>query len=150
MKKELKVSAIKDGTVIDHVPAQYTFKIAGLLRADSLRNVVSVAANLDSRKVGKKGIIKLGGMRLSEKDAQKIAVLAPNATLSVIRNYKVISKTKLSLPDRITGIVKCINPNCISNREPCERRFNVEKKSPVQIRCFYCERLMSKEEIRVL
>jgi aspartate carbamoyltransferase regulatory subunit len=150
MKKELKVSAIKDGTVIDHIPAQHTFRIAGILKADMLKEVVSVTANLDSRKIGKKGIIKLSGMRLGDREAQKIAILAPNATVSIIKNYKVENKRKLELPETITGIISCINPHCISNREACEKRLLVEKKAPVALRCAYCERLMTKDEIKVL
>jgi aspartate carbamoyltransferase regulatory subunit len=150
MKKELKVAAIKDGTVIDHIPAQYTFKIAEMLKADSLRNIVSVAANLDSKKIGKKGIIKLAGMRLGDKEAQKIALLAPNATLSVIKDYKVVHKKKLELTDQVVGLVRCFNPNCISNKDKSEKRFLVEKKTPPALRCVYCERLMAKDEIRVV
>jgi len=150
MKKELKVAAIKEGTVIDHIPAEHTFKIAEMLRADSLKNVVSVASNLDSKKIGKKGIIKLGGMRLGDKEAQKIALLAPNATLSIIKNYKVVQKKKLELPDEVIGIVRCFNPNCISNKEVVERRFAVERKSPPALRCFYCERLMTEDDLKVL
>jgi aspartate carbamoyltransferase regulatory subunit len=149
-KKELKIGAIYEGAVIDHIPIEYTFKVAEILNITSMKNVVSIASNLDSKKLGKKGLIKIGGPGIDERDVQKIALIAPNATLSVIKNYKVVQKTSLKIPNDLRDIVRCFNPNCITNKEPVETIFKVESKSPLRIRCHYCERAMQKDEIRVL
>ncbi|MEM4267255.1 MAG: aspartate carbamoyltransferase regulatory subunit [Candidatus Woesearchaeota archaeon] len=148
--KELKISAISVGTVIDHIPPQYTFKIAEILNIDKTAHVVSVANNLDSKKLGKKGLIKIGGVFLSSKDIQKIALVAPHATISKIKNYKVFEKNRVVVPDELEGIVKCFNPNCITNIEHIKTRFYVIDKINLKIFCRYCERSMTREDIELL
>jgi aspartate carbamoyltransferase regulatory subunit len=150
MKKELKVSAIQDGTVIDHIPVVNTFKIAEVLKLGDLKNPVIISSNLDSRKLGKKGLIKVGGLLLNERDVRKISILAPGATLSKIHNYKVVEKSKLTVPFEVTDVVRCFNPNCISNKDKAPSKFTLINRSKMMLRCNYCERLMSKDEIRVL
>jgi aspartate carbamoyltransferase regulatory subunit len=148
--KELNISAISDGTVIDHIPAEHTFKVVAILNLPSFRQVVSIASNLDSGKMGKKGIIKVGGLSLRERDVQKIALLAPDATLNIIKDFKVIKKRKLSIPPELDHIVKCFNPHCITNREPVPTRFTVETKEPLTLRCRHCERVMKREEMELI
>lgn len=150
VKKEQKISAIKEGTVIDHIPVQYTWKIAEMLDVVQMRNIVSVSTNLESKKMGKKGLIKIGGAVLSEKVIHKISILAPGATLSVIKDYKVMQKTKLTVPYEIIDVVRCFNPNCITNKDKAQRRFTLINRSQMMLRCNYCERVMTKDEIRVL
>lgn len=148
--KEIRINAIREGTVIDHIPAEYTFKVAEILKITHLDNVVSVASNLKSRKLGKKGIIKVEFLDLKDTVAQKIALIAPNATLSTIKNFEVIEKKKLDIPQEIYNIVKCFNPNCITNNEKVKTKFLVESKKPLAIRCYHCERFMTKEDIELL
>lgn len=148
--KELKISAIREGTVIDHIPAEHTFKVADILKVNEHNNVISIASNLESKKFGRKGIIKVGGLNLNEKDVQKIALIAPNATLNVIENFKVIEKKKLDVPEELYSIVKCFNPNCITNNENVKTKFLVESKKPLVIRCYHCERCMTKEDIELV
>ncbi|MBL7054809.1 aspartate carbamoyltransferase regulatory subunit [Candidatus Woesearchaeota archaeon] len=149
MKKELKVSAIKDGTVIDHIPSNAAFKVAEILDLEKINKIISVATNLRS-KTGKKGIIKVGGKILTKDEFDKIAVIAPEATVNIIHDYEVKEKIKVSLPDTLNKIVKCSNPSCITNNENVNTRFYVIKKDPLKVRCHYCERSMEKEEIQMI
>ncbi len=148
--KELKVSAIDNGTVIDHIPAEKTFVVAEILDLSGIGNIISIATNLASSKLGKKGIIKVGSKILSEEETNKIALFAPQATINIVKNFEVVEKRKVSLPQEIRGIVKCFNPNCITNVEEVTTLFRVVKEEPLQIRCHYCERLMGSEQIVLL
>ena len=150
MKKEVSISAIKDGTVIDHIPANTTFKVADILDLKGIRSIISVATNLSSKQMGKKGIIKIGGKNLTTEEVNKIAIIAPKATVNIIKNYEVKKKLKVSLPEVINKIIKCSNPNCITNVEPVETKFYVLSKNPLKVKCHYCERSMNKEDILLL
>lgn len=141
MKKELKVPRIKDGTVIDHITAGNAVKvlhILGIPRTSS--SVVSVAMNVKS-KYGKKDIVKVENRELDPKEVDKIALIAPKATINIIRDYEVAKKHKVKLPSEIIGIVSCSNPTCVSNaKEPVESRFKIISRDPPKIKCYYCER----------
>ena len=150
MKKELSISAIKDGTAIDHIPSNETFKVAKILDLKGIRSVISVAANLPSKHMGKKGIVKIGGKYLTQEEVNKIAIIAPHATVNIIENYEVKKKLRVSIPETINKIAKCSNPNCITNVEKAETKFYVLTKDPLKVRCHYCERDMNKEDILIL
>ena len=150
MKKELTISAIKDGTVIDHIPSNATFKVADILDLGGIKSMISVAANLPSKQIGKKGIVKIEGKYLTQEEVNKIAIIAPHATVNIIENYGVKKKLKVSIPDEIIRVVKCSNPNCITNVEKIETRFSVLRKNPLKIKCHYCERDMNKEDIEIV
>ncbi len=147
--KELKISAIREGTVIDHVPAKQSMKVVEILNLDNHRDVLSIATNLRSKKVGKKGMLKIGGKSLTKKEFDKIALIAPKATISIIKNYKVVDKQIVDVPDELDNIAVCINPNCITNHGSVRTRFKVVNKKPIKIRCEYCERFMSQQEIEI-
>lgn len=149
IKKEIKIAPIKDGTVIDHVPNGLCFKIIEIMEINPVENAVSVGTNLDSEKIGKKAIIKISGKFLSEEELAKISIIAPNVTMSIIRDYNVEKKTKLRLPDEIRGIIKCNNPNCVTNRENVETKFYVVDTDSVKIKCNYCEREIEKCDIKL-
>jgi len=150
MKKELSVSAIKDGTVIDHIPSSATLKVVDILDLKGIRSIISVATNLSSKTMGKKGIIKIGGKDLTKEEVDKIALIAPNATVNIIKDYDVKQKIKVALPSTINKIIKCSNPNCITNNEEVTTKFYVLNKNPLKIRCNYCERNMEKDDISLL
>ena len=150
MKKELTISAIKDGTVIDHIPSNATFEVADILGLKGMKSMVSVATNLPSKQVGKKGIVKIAGKYLTQEEVNKIAIVAPDATVNIIENYNVKKKLKVSIPDQINKVIKCSNPNCITNVEKIGTRFSVLSKAPFKIRCHYCERDMNKEDIEIV
>lgn len=148
--KELKVSAIREGTVIDHIPSDYTFKVVEILGLDELDSVLSIASNLDSNQIGKKGIIKVGGLSLKDEDVQKIAVFAPNATVSMIEDFKVKEKGKLQMPSELNNIVKCANRSCITNHEKVKTKFKVESEDNLVVRCHHCERCMTRDEMKLV
>ena len=150
MKKELTISAIKDGTVIDHIPSDAAFKVAKILDLSGVKGIISVATNLSSKAMGKKGIIKIGDKSLTKDEVDKIALIAPNATVNIIKDYGVKQKIKVEIPEEINRIIKCSNPNCVTNNEKVATKFYVLSKEPLKIRCHYCERNMEKEDITLL
>jgi len=139
--KELKVTPIKNGTVIDHIPPGFALKVLHVLNIpEETSSAVSIAMNVKS-KMGKKDIVKIENKELDKREVNKISLIAPKATINIIRNYEVVKKHRVQLPDEIVGIVKCSNPTCISNsREPVESRFTLVSKDPPHIKCYYCER----------
>lgn len=141
MKKELKIPRIKDGTVIDHITAGNAVKVLRILGIpEKTTSVVSVAINVKS-KLGRKDIVKIENRELDPYEVDKIALIAPKATINIIRDYDVAEKYKVELPDEIAGIVSCPNPTCVSNaNEPVNTRFRVICKDPPRIKCYYCER----------
>ncbi|WP_457754256.1 aspartate carbamoyltransferase regulatory subunit [Thermococcus sp.] len=145
---ELKVSAIKEGTVIDHIPAGKGLKVIEILNLDTLNGgTVLLAMNVHSKKLGRKDIVKVEGKYLSEEEVNKIALIAPTATVNIIRDYKVAEKFNVEVPEKISGILRCANPNCISNHEYVVPKFYVISKEPLKVRCHYCERTMEEGEI---
>ncbi len=149
MEKTLKISAIREGTVIDHIPSNNTFKVAEILGLKEHDNIVTVAMNLPSKKIKKKGIIKVGGKFLSKQEVNKIAIIAPLATLNIIKDYEVKEKIKLTIPDIINELIKCSNPNCITNLEQVPTKFFVVSREPLKVRCNHCERSMISEDIEI-
>lgn len=147
--KKLEVSAIEEGTVIDQIASKSTFKVANILNIQGIDQVVLVGVNLSSKKLGKKGIIKIGGKILTQEEVNKIALIAPDATVNIIEDSELVRKFKVALPDSIEGIVKCFNPNCVSNHQKIQSRFHVINKNPIKIRCHYCERLMGTDDIEL-
>ena len=145
MKKELKVVPIKNGTVIDHISAGQALNVLHILGINAKTDaVVSVVMNVRSGKMGRKDIVKVEDRELKPEEVDKIALIAPNATINIIRDSEVIEKHKVYLPEFIEGIIRCSNPNCISNaeREPVVPRFVTLSTNPPRFRCFYCERIM--------
>jgi aspartate carbamoyltransferase regulatory subunit len=143
MKKhnELTVSAIKNGTVIDHIPADTLFKVISVLKIDTMETTITIGNNLSSTKLGKKGIIKMDEKYPSIEDINKIALFAPNAKINIIKDYKVSDKKNVSIPKTITGIFKCMNPKCITNFEKMTTKFDViEKNGKLQLKCHYCDK----------
>ena len=150
MKRELKISAIGEGTVIDHIPADATFKVVEILDLQNHNGIVSIATNLQSKSMGNKGIVKVAGKGLTQSEVNKIAIVAPDATVNIIKNYDVREKIKVKTPDVIDNVVKCSNPVCITNNEQVATKFYVVKKDPLKIKCHYCERSMGKDDIEII
>ena len=142
--KELKVSAINKGTVIDHIPAGRGLKVLEILNL-SEDSTILVAINVRSGKLGRKDIIKVEGKILNEEEVNKIALIAPTATVNIIENWEVMEKRKVEIPDEIIGIIECANPNCITHYEEVKPRFKVISKKPLKLRCHYCERTMEED-----
>lgn len=145
MGKELKVVPITNGTVIDHITAGQALNVLRILGITTKTDaVLSVVMNVPSKMMGKKDIVKVEDLELKSEEVDKIALIAPSATINIIRNSKVTAKHKVYLPRSIEGIIRCANPNCISNaeREPIISKFVTVRENPPQFRCFYCERIM--------
>lgn len=147
-KTELKVKPIKNGTVIDHITQNRALNILNMLNLPDNETPIMVAINVESSDMGRKDIIKIEGRELSQEEVDKLVLLAPKATLNIIRDYENIRKSNLQLKDEITDVVKCSNPNCITNsNEPIQNRFYVQSKEPVILKCYYCERSMDYDDI---
>ncbi len=145
--KILNVSALENGTVIDHIPSENLFKVIGILGLDKIPNMITFGANLDSKKLGKKAIIKVSEVFFKDNEINKISLVAPHASLNIIKNYEVIEKSEVTIPEEIVGIVKCINPQCVTNNEPVTTRFFVQNKQTVALKCHYCEKITSQAEL---
>ena len=148
-RQELYVRKIKDGTVIDHITSGFSLTVLKILGIDGKKGeVVTAAMNVESKAYNHKDIVKIQDRELKPAEVDKIALIAPNATINIIRNFGVTSKEHVKLPPVIKGIVKCDNPSCISNsREPVEPHFGVDQKEPVRLRCYYCGHVMEREDI---
>jgi aspartate carbamoyltransferase regulatory subunit len=109
--------------------------------------MVLVGFNLESDRLGRKGIITVENRRLTSDEVNKIALIAPKATLNIIDNFHVVEKKQVELPECIERVVKCINPRCVTNKEDIETRFAVVEEVPPTLRCDYCERVMEPSEI---
>ncbi len=150
MGKELKVAALKNGTVIDHIPADKLFKVVYILHLDTCLNQITLANNLESTKIGSKGLIKISERALAEDETNKIALIAPNAKINIIRDFAVVEKRPLSLPEEIREIVQCVNPNCITNHQPVTTRFHVLNiDGDIMLKCHYCEREVRRDEVKI-
>ena len=149
-KKELQVAALENGTVIDHIPSEKLFTVVSLLGLEHMSNNITIGFNLQSKKLGKKGIIKIADKFFTDDEINRIAVVAPNVKLNIIRNYEVVEKRELTLPDELIGIVKCANPQCITNNEHMTTRFHVIDKDQCVIRCHYCEKEQERKDITLL
>jgi aspartate carbamoyltransferase regulatory subunit len=148
--KQMSVSAIQNGTVIDHVPARNLFKVIQILGLDKINNQITFGTNLESKKLGSKAIIKISEIFFEDEDINRIALVAPDAKLNIIRNYKVIEKKVVEVPDNIVGIAKCMNPKCITNFESVTTKFLVVAKKNLMLRCHYCEKITNQENLEIL
>ncbi len=147
MDKALQVSAIKEGTVIDHLPAERLFDVINILGLYNSTDMITFGTNLDSKRLGKKGIIKVANRHFEGKEIDKIALIAPHANLNIIKNYEVVEKRLVEIPEEIISIVKCFNPKCITNNENVETRFQVICKNPIELKCFFCEKITHEKEV---
>lgn len=147
-KAELYVKKIRNGTVIDHISSGYALDVLKILNITGKENnTVAVVMNVPSKLIGKKDIVKIEGWELRPEDVNKIALISPNATINIIKEYDVVEKKTVNLPRDIKNIVRCSNPACISKKEPVDSLFHVTKVEPVRLRCHYCNRTMEKRDM---
>ena len=149
-KTELLVAALENGTVIDHIPSEPVFTIASLLELEKLGSSVTIGYNLHSNKVGKKGIIKVADKYFSDEEISRLSVVAPNVVLNIIRDFDVVEKKEVIIPDELHGIVRCGNPKCITNNEPMPTHFHVVNKEEGTLKCHYCEKEQNKSEVKLV
>lgn len=146
--KKMAVAALENGTVIDHLPCGTVYKAVRILGLENTRNSVTIGDNLASKRLGLKGIIKVADIELDEAALNRIAVIAPKAVVNTIRNYEVVAKKTVELPDVLVGVVRCSNPKCITNNEPMATRFDVENGQ--SLRCHYCNKTVRPEAADIL
>lgn len=151
MKNELAVAALERGTVIDHIPLSAVFKAVKILGLENTPHAVTIGCNLASAKLGNKGIIKVADMEFDDATINRIALIAPTAVINIIRDYHVVEKHPVALPDTIVGIVRCANPKCITNNEPMATKFDVVSREPnTVIRCRYCNHSVAGDQAKIL
>lgn len=146
-KKELAVAALQNGIVIDHIPCEVLFKVVNILGIQNMGNGVFIGNNLSSRSMGHKGLIKIADLDLPKEILNRIAVIAPSAVINIIKDYEVVEKHKVELPEDLFDVVKCNNPKCISNNEPMKTHFHVIDPGKITLRCHYCERIINHDEV---
>lgn len=139
-----------NGTVIDHIPADKLFAVVNLLNIPMMGNNVTIGYNLESKKLGKKGLIKISDRFFTDDEVNKISVVAPNVVLNTIRDYNVVEKREVRMPDEIHNIIKCNNLNCITNNEPMATHFYVANRDTHTLKCRYCEKEVSLDDIKLL
>lgn len=146
---ELRVSKIKDGTVIDHIPGGFALDVVKILGVTGKeKRVITIAINVPSKRFGVKDIVKIEGRALSSRDVNRIALVAPHASINIVRDYAVVEKLVVKLPREIEGIVKCVNPCCISNSdEPVVSRFYVKQEEPLLLKCHYCGLTLEQTDV---
>lgn len=147
-KKEMVVSAIQDGTVIDHIPTASVYQVIRILGLENYTDEVLIGNYLDSGKLGKKGIVKIKNRHFNRAEVDKIALVAPFATIINIKDYKVVDKFRAEIPDHIDNVVRCANPKCITNSEVVPTRFDIVDKENLKLRCHYCEKFTTKETMK--
>ncbi len=147
-KAVLSVAAIKNGTVIDHITAGHALDIIRLLRLPAEHRQVTVGLNLPSKKMPLKDLVKVEGIELSKDDVNRVAILAPQATINIIKQYAVVKKFHVEVPDLIERLFPCPNPSCITNHESMTVSFmTIKAKKDLWLCCRYCEKKFSQEEL---
>lgn len=149
-KKELQVAALENGTVIDHIPSDKLFTVVSLLDLQHLDSNITIGNNFESKKLGKKGIIKIANRFFTDEEINRLSVVAPNMKLNIIRHYEVVEKKAVEMPEELKGIVRCNNPKCITNNEPMTTWFHVTDKQNGILKCHYCEKEQQIENIKLI
>lgn len=151
MKREtLQVAALENGTVIDHIPSSKLFDVVNLLHLENVRSEVTVGFNLKSKTMGRKSIIKIANKFFTDAELNQLAVITPNVTLCIIRDYEIVEKKTVVLSDVLKGIIRCGNPKCITNNEPMRTLFHVINKEEGICCCHYCNQQQKLEELKLV
>ena len=149
-EKEMLVAAIKNGTVIDHIPTEKTYQVVNLLGLEQLSTPVTIGYNYRSKKLGRKGIIKAEDKFFTDEEISRLSVVAPNMVRNIIRDYEVVEKKTVTTPDELRGIVKCNNPKCITNNEPMPTLFHIVDKDQGILKCHYCEKEQDINKVQLV
>lgn len=149
-KTERQVAAIKNGTVIDHIPAEKTYQVVNLLQLETLETPVTIGYNYPSNKIGRKGIIKVSDKFFTDEEISRLSVVAQNVVLNIIHDYEVVEKKTVKTPDELRGIVKCNDPKCITNNEPMSTVFHVVNKEKGILKCHYCDKEQFIEKVELV
>ena len=148
-RKELVVSALENGTVLDHIPAENVYKALDLLELKGIESQITIGINLASKLHGRKGIIKIADKYFTDEEINRLSVVAPNIVLNTIHNYEVVEKKRVETPSELHGIIKCNNPKCITNNEPMATYFTIDKVKGL-VRCHYCDKEQRLDEVTLV
>ncbi len=149
--KKMEVSAIENGTVIDHIPPTALFKVIEILHLDKIEDQLFFATNLRSNRIGKKALIKIVDRYCNDYDISYLALVAPTARISTIKNFEVVDKSQIEPPQEVSGFVRCANPMCITNHEKIKTRFTVSsQQGELSLKCRYCEKTTMQEQIEII
>ena len=149
--KVQEVRAIENGTVIDHIPSDQLFKIIRIMQLDRAPQRITFGLNLESKRMGTKAIIKIADRSCQDKEINRIALFAPMAMVNTIKNFEVIEKRKVTVPERMEGFVRCVNPKCITNNEPVRTAFDVmNNDGKISLRCRYCEKVTLQSQMELI
>lgn len=149
-EKKMQVSAIKSGTVVDHIPSNALFKVIAILELDKIEGQITFGTNLESKRFGQKAIIKISDYKFRDDDINKISLIAPQAKINIIEDYDVVEKKVVTVPECISGIAKCVNPKCITNHEDILTKFAIINNKEVSLKCHYCEKITEQEQIKLI
>ena len=139
--RQLIVNAIENGTVLDHIPSENLFKVVEILNLAESSNQITIGSNLESKSFGRKGIIKVADRYFEDNELNRIALVAPQATINIIKDYKVSEKHKISIPEEVFGIGKCANPMCVTNHQKIATRFKtIVESDRINLLCHFCEK----------
>ena len=137
------IGEIKEGIVLDHITAGKSMEIYNILKLDKLDCSIAMIQNADSPKMGKKDIIKIG--TVLDLNLDILGYIDPGTTVNIIRDGQVAKRYNLWMPERITGVIKCKNPRCITSVETnVVHEFKLADKDKKVYRCIYCEHQASK------
>ncbi len=150
-EKQLKVSAIRNGTVIDRIPSQELFRVIEILGLSQGHYQMTFGTNLESKHLGRKAIVKIADKYFEDDDVNRIALIAPDAKINIIKEYEVVEKRPLTTPAEVFGIARCVNPRCVTNHEPIETRFSTHNTPEgVVLKCHYCEKVTTRKNIQII
>ena len=149
-RQELQVAALENGTVIDHIPSSKLFQVISLLHLEELNSSATVGYNLKSKKMRQKSIIKIADKYFTDEELNQLSAVAPNITLCIIKDYEIIEKRTVVMPEELVGIVQCPNPKCITNNEPMKTRFRSVAQGNDILRCCYCNKDVELRDVRIV
>ena len=150
-EKHLKVSAIRNGTVLDHIPSSQLFKVIDILKLDKSEHAMTFGVNLDSKTLGKKAIIKIADRFFKDEEISRIALIAPKVSINIIENFEVVDKRHVSVPSKICGIAKCVNPMCVTNSENIQTKFTpIINGDYIDLLCDYCEKVTESFRLKII
>ncbi len=149
-RQELQVAALENGTVIDHIPSAKIFEVISLLNLEKVSTSVTIGINLKSKKMGHKSILKIADRFFTDEELNQLSVVTPNVTLAIIRDFEVVEKKQVKMPDELIGIIKCDNHKCITNNEPMKTHFHVMDKEKGILQCRYCNREVTLNNVKLI
>ena len=149
-RQELQVAALENGTVIDHIPSSKIFEVISLLHLENVSSSVTIGINLKSKKMGQKSILKIADRFFTDEELNQLSVVTPNVSLAIIRDFEVVEKKQVKMPDELIGIIKCDNHKCITNNEPMRTHFHVLDKEKGILQCRYCNREVTLNNVKLI